>query len=137
MKKEAGLWIDHRQAVIVILSDKEEEVQRINSNIEKTVRDSGAGHDGGGDHKDRQDRFFNNHLNNFYDEVITYLREVDAILILGPGEAKSELQNRMETHGLSDQIVAIEAADKLTDDQIVAEVRRHFRESQHGSNRTV
>jgi stalled ribosome rescue protein Dom34 len=131
MKKEAGLWIDHRQAVIVILSDQEEEVKRINSNVEKAVRDSEAGHDGGGDHIDRRDRFFNNHLNSYYDEVVEYLRDADAILIMGPGEAKSEFQNRMETHGRSDLIVSIETTDNLTDDQIVAEVRRHFRESQH------
>jgi hypothetical protein len=32
MKKEAGLWIDHRQAVIVTLVDQVEEIKRITSN---------------------------------------------------------------------------------------------------------
>ena len=30
MKTLAGLWIDHREAVIVILSDKGEEARRVN-----------------------------------------------------------------------------------------------------------
>jgi len=31
MKKEAGLWIDHRKAVIVIVTDKGEETKEIDS----------------------------------------------------------------------------------------------------------
>jgi hypothetical protein len=41
MKKEVGLWIDHRQAVIVTLVDQVEETKRITSDIEKQVRYSG------------------------------------------------------------------------------------------------
>lgn len=37
MKKEIGLWIDHRKAVIVIVKDGEE---KIKSNMEKHVRSS-------------------------------------------------------------------------------------------------
>jgi len=35
MKTTAGLWIDHRKAVIVVLSDKGEETRVIESNVEK------------------------------------------------------------------------------------------------------
>jgi hypothetical protein len=42
MKKDAGLWIDHRNAVIVILNEKGEETKRINSNMEKHVRFGGG-----------------------------------------------------------------------------------------------
>jgi len=35
MKTLAGLWIDHREAVIVILSDKGEETRRVKSHVEK------------------------------------------------------------------------------------------------------
>jgi hypothetical protein len=42
MKTEVGLWIDHRQAVIVSLVDQVEEIKRITSDIEKDVRYSGA-----------------------------------------------------------------------------------------------
>jgi len=36
MKKEVGLWIDHREATIVILTDGEEEIKHISSNGGKT-----------------------------------------------------------------------------------------------------
>jgi hypothetical protein len=42
MKREVGLWIDHRQAVIVILTDEGEETRLIKSNMEKYVRFSGG-----------------------------------------------------------------------------------------------
>ena len=135
METEMGLWIDHRQAVIVTLVDQVEEVTRITSAIEKTVR-YGASH---GSHDDtteiREDRRFDEQLNRYYDEIASHLREATSILILGPGEAKVELQERLEGHGLRDHIVAVNAADKMTDDQIAAEVRQHFRESQRGAAR--
>jgi hypothetical protein len=42
MKREVGLWIDHRQAVIVILTDEGEEARLIKPNMEKYVRFSGG-----------------------------------------------------------------------------------------------
>ena len=38
MKKQAGIWIDHRKAVIVIISEAGEEIKVITSNMEKHVR---------------------------------------------------------------------------------------------------
>ncbi len=38
MKKELGLWIDHREAVIVTVAADGEEIKRISSDVEKHVR---------------------------------------------------------------------------------------------------
>jgi hypothetical protein len=38
MKKEIGLWIDHRKAVVVIVSDESEEVKEITSHMQRHVR---------------------------------------------------------------------------------------------------
>ena len=122
MNKQAGLWIDHRKAVIVIIKDEEEEVKKITSNMEKHVRFSSE--DGRGE--DVRDRQFENHLNSFYDEVIAYIRDADSIQIFGPGEAKGELEKRLEHAGLKQNILAIETVDKMTDRQIAAKVRERF-----------
>jgi stalled ribosome rescue protein Dom34 len=133
MKREAGLWIDHRQAVIVTLVGQAEVIKRRESNMEKHVRYSGASHpkDQTESHDDSaediRDRRFDDHLSTYYDEVIACLSDVDSILILGPGEAKAELQKRLEDQAPRERIVAIEAADKMTDGQIAAQVRQHFR----------
>jgi stalled ribosome rescue protein Dom34 len=133
MKTEVGLWIDHRQAVIVTLVDQEEEIKRITSNMEKHVRYSGASHANGASesHNDTtengRDRRFDDQLNRYYDEVIACVCDADSILILGPGEAKVELQKQLEGQALGERIVGIETTDKMTDGQIAAKVRQHFR----------
>ena len=42
MNMEVGLWIDHREAVIVILIDGHEQMVVIESNMEKHVRPAGG-----------------------------------------------------------------------------------------------
>jgi stalled ribosome rescue protein Dom34 len=125
MKKEIGLWIDHRKAVVVTITDAGEEIQKIVSGMEKHVRFTAE--DGLGE--DSQDRKFGNHLNSYYDEVVAIIRDADSVQIFGPGEAKGELAKRLENEGLNlnkKRILAVEAADKMTDRQIAAKVRERF-----------
>ena len=125
MKKNIGLWIDHRKAVIVILTEAGEELKKITSNMEKHVRfRSGTGSEDGSS-EDVRDRQFGNHLNSYYDEVIAAIRGADSIQIFGPGEAKGELAKRLEHEGLKAHIFAIETVDKMTDRQVSAKVREH------------
>jgi hypothetical protein len=126
MKSEIGLWIDHRQAVIVMVTDASEVTKRIISNMEKHVRfSSGSSEDGS--QEDVRDRQFGNSLNSYYADVIAVIRDADSIQIFGPGEAKGELEKRLESEGLKGHIVGIETVDKMTDRQIAAKVREHFR----------
>ena len=124
MKKQAGLWIDHRTAVIVLITDEGEEVKKIVSGMEKHVRFAARREGGAGE--DVSDRKFGNHLNSYYDQVIAIVRDADSIQIFGPGEAKGELEKRLEHEGLKAHILAIETVDKMTDRQIAAKVREHF-----------
>lgn len=137
MKSEIGLWIDHRQAVIVVVTDAGEETKHIISNMEKHTRfSSGSSEDGS--QEDVRDRQFGNHLDSYYDEVIAVIRDADSIQIFGPGEAKGELEKRLEHEGLKARIVDIETVDKMTDRQIAAKVREHFGlagEKHHVTNR--
>ncbi|HEY4492448.1 MAG TPA: hypothetical protein VI958_10655 [Acidobacteriota bacterium] len=132
MKKEIGLWIDHREAIIVILTDGGEEIKHITSDNRKHIRYSGSSHsktpEGSKEvtSEDQRDRKFGNHLNKFYDEIIASIRGADSIQIFGPGEAKGELEKRIEREGLKAHILAIETVDKMTDGQISAKVREHF-----------
>lgn len=126
MKKQAGLWIDHRKAVIVIISDDGEEIKTIVSDMEKHVRFSGGDGSEDGSSEDVRDRQFGNHLNSYYDQVIAVVRNAESVQIFGPGEAKSELEKRLKNEGMKDHAVSVEAADKMTDRQIMAKVRENF-----------
>ncbi len=132
MKKEIGLWVDHREAIIVILTDSGEEIKHITSNSGKHIRYSGSSHSKTPEglkevtSEDQRDRKFGNDLNKFYDEVIAVIRDAEVIQIFGPGEAKGELEKRLEHEGLNAHILAIETTDKMTDRQISAKVRERF-----------
>ena len=123
MKTTVGLWIDHRKAVIVFVTGKEEEeIKLIRSDIEKPRSQSGSSIRA----DDLEQRELTEHLNNYYDEVISSLQKAEAILIMGPGEAKGELKKRIERNHLNGREVEVETTDKMTDRQIVAKVREHF-----------
>ena len=124
MKKAVGIWIDHRKTVIVSVTDKGEETSLIKSDMEKHVRYSGAAQEDSAE--DQRDARFTGHLNKYYDQVISRIRDAESILILGPGEAKVELEKRLEGEGLSGRVVGIETVDKMTNRQIAAKVRKHF-----------
>lgn len=124
MKSNVGLWIDHRKAVIVSLTGKEEEIQEIPSDMEKHVRFSGGAQEASVE--DQRDRKFTGDLHKYYDKVVSCIRDADSILILGPGEAKGELKTCLESEALGDRVVGIETVDKMTDRQLAAKVRERF-----------
>lgn len=132
MKTTAGLWIDHREAIVMTLSDKGENTRRILSDVEKQH--------GRIDGKrsvtpfesqlviadDVQQKEFTGHLNVFYDEVVASIHDAESILIFGPGEAKFELKKRLSKSKLDGRIVGIETVDKMTMPQIAAKIRNYF-----------
>lgn len=132
MKTKAGLWVDHRQAIVVIFSATGEEIKQISSDAEKQLRRTGSTPLQGNFEAqkvpadDSRQRVFTGQLNSFYDEVIDCIRDAESVLIMGPGVAKDELKVRLEEKNLGERIACIETADNMTDPQIAAKVRQYF-----------
>jgi hypothetical protein len=132
MKKAAGLWIDHRKAVIVVVTDQGEETRLIISKVEKQpgryggVRSTTSYESQQVPADDSRQRTFTGHLNIYYDAVIAGIRDAESILIFGPGEAKGELKKRLERDKLGGRIVGIETVDKMSDHQVAVKVRQYF-----------
>ncbi len=125
MIKNVGLWIDHRNAVIVFITDKKEETTFIRSGMEKFTQFS-SGSSKVGIAEDPEGSQYQNHLNGYYDEVVKSIRDADAILILGPGEAKGELEARLKLTEPDGYTVSVESAEKMTSRQIAIRVQHHF-----------
>ena len=125
MNKKVGLWLDHNKAVIVSISDTGEERRIITSKMDHYVRYSNSV-PGDGSAEDVRDQRYWNHLGEYYDKVIAHVGDAKSILIFGPGNAKHELQKRLESEGMSDNIVSIDDADSLTDRQVAKRVRERF-----------
>src|SRR5512139_2737331 len=134
MRTKVGLWIDHRKALIVAVTDKGEEIRLIISKVERQPgRSSGIRSTTSYEAQqvpadDSRERKFTGHLNIYYNAVIACIRDAESILIFGPGEAKGELQKRIKKNNLGARIVGIETVDKMTDRQIESKVRQYFRE---------
>ena len=135
MKTTVGLWLDHRKAVIVAVTDEGEEMGLTKSKVEKQLRRSGGSPLEGRYESlqvpadDSRERKLTGQLNIYYDAVIASIRDADSILLFGPGEAKGELQERIEKSKLRGHIVAVETVDKMTNRQIAARSRQFFQEN--------
>jgi hypothetical protein len=142
MKKYVGIWLDHREAFVVYLSNNQpfaagnqEMIERIESDIERRVRLSGGSRsrktpygpqdisvDG------KQENRVKSQLQRYYQEIIKRISDADRILIFGPGEAKIELKKAIEkTTQLAGRIKKVESTDKMTIRQIAAKTREFFK----------
>jgi hypothetical protein len=134
MRTKVGLWIDHRKALIVAITDKGEETRLVISEAEKQpgrfdgVRSTTHYESQLVPADDSRQRKLTGHLNIYYDAVIASIRDAESILIFGPGEAKGELKKHLKKARLDGRIVGIETIDKMTDRQISAKVRQYFQE---------
>jgi hypothetical protein len=132
MKKEVGLWVDHRKAVIVTIENEVEMTREVKSNMEKHVRFSNGAHSKaendpqGSTAEDMRDRQFGNHLGRYYEAIASLIKDADSIWIFGPGEAKVELESRLKEEKIGERIVGIETVDKMTNRQIEAKVQMHY-----------
>ncbi len=125
MSQQVGVWIDHSRAVIVSSSSGRVTTRTVKSDVSGHPHYGGQ-QDGGGEKK--YEERHRAHLDRYYDDVIDQMGVPDALLIVGPGEAKLELKGRLSrSKTLAALSVAVEAADKLTDAQVVAKVKEHFR----------
>src|SRR5271166_1804576 len=132
VKQQAGVWIDHRKALIVMVTPDGEHTALVISHVEKH-----PSRDGGSPPKasyeplqvpadDRRQRALTKHLNAYYEAVIAAIRGAESIYLFGPGESKGELKKRLTKEKLGKRLAALETADKMTDRQVIAKVRKFF-----------
>jgi hypothetical protein len=134
MSSKCGLWIDHRDAVIVLVGPAAEvRTMHLESHVEKHPEREGDSPLKGPyearqvPRDDRRQMALSGKLNVSYDAVIKVVGDVEALLIFGPGEAKGELRKRLEKHKLGGRIAGVETTDKMTDAQIAAKVCEYFK----------
>lgn len=131
--RQLGIWIDRRHALLVTLGADGTTATRIESEVEPHFRLSGGSRsaspfapqdvaaDGKADARRRKQ------LRDYYRRVIEQLRDADTLYIFGPGEARAELEKELrKAKGLRVEIAAIEPADRMTDRQVAAAVRRFY-----------
>jgi len=133
MKPRTGLWIDHSKAILVSVDGDTVSTRTIESEVGKRVRAKGGARSGGtpygpqdATYEARRDRKYEHHLAQYYDQVASAIRGTGAVLIMGPGQAKSELKSKLVETGIGETHIEMEASDKLTEPQIVEKVKNHY-----------
>jgi hypothetical protein len=134
METKAGVWIDHKQAIVVLVMDADKEIKKIAFDIGQPIRSAG-GSRSKNPYKPKEfvaedtlQRRLGNDRDNYYDDVITAMRGAKSIFVLGPGEAKGEFLKRLQSKKLRGVDIELETVDKMTDRQIAAKVGEHFAE---------
>jgi hypothetical protein len=131
MNTHAGVWIDHKRAVIAVAGRNTTTV--VESDVPGHTRFTGGGghpdgssSQGGGSERKSEERN-RNALDQYFDEVIKALGHAEALLIFGPGEAKQQLVERLgHVTTRPKPAITMDTADKLTDAQIIAKVSKYF-----------
>jgi stalled ribosome rescue protein Dom34 len=125
MNKKVGLWISRTKAVIVSIENNIEARRIITSDMGNYVLYSTVV-PGDGKPENIRDRRFWNRLNEYYAQIIAYIRDAGEIQVFGPEEAKYELQKHLENEGLAAHIISLEDAGKMTDLEIITRVQNRF-----------
>ena len=133
MNHKVGIWIDHRKAVLVFVSAGQVTAKTVESKVGPHTRYSGRAASATPDSPQagRGEKRYEEHnrqsLDRYYDEVIGQIGRPDALLIFGPGEAKLQLKERLShAKALSEVVIETESTDKLTDSEIVEQVKEHY-----------
>jgi hypothetical protein len=131
--RKVGVWIDHRQAVIVTFEGDDVAVHTLESNLDGRTRPAGGSRsvtpygpqdvikEGAGE------RRFAQQLRAYYADVLAHIGEAGVIYAFGPARARYELIEAVDASP-AHRNTSTETApsDKLTNPQIVAHVKEHF-----------
>ncbi|MBW2514444.1 MAG: hypothetical protein JRE21_07725 [Deltaproteobacteria bacterium] len=142
MKKLVGIWLDRQRATVVSLiknepftNDMQTVIENIESNVEPRLRLSGGSRsrktpygpqdiavDGKQESRTKQQ------MRLYFRNIIAVINDAKKIFIMGPGETRGELKRSLEKNSqLGDRIIKVEAADKMTQNQIVAKVKNVYK----------
>jgi hypothetical protein len=72
------------------------------------------------------DRRFHDHLQKYYQQVISAVSGAERLLVFGNGQAKYEFEKQLKRSRRRVPRMRIETADKMTERQIAAKVRKYF-----------
>jgi hypothetical protein len=135
MEKLVGIWIDTKKAIIVSFEGhKEEKIIEIDSEVENNVHHNKAGDKGifsGTHHSDSETKFDNREkeqMNYYLKAVINQIKDSDYLYIFGPAETKIKLEHKIRDEKSlgTIKLKAVETADKMTLNEIVAKVKDFY-----------
>jgi len=120
-QKKVGIWMDHLNANLIDLEATDGN-RTITSKFNYDVQDEAIRKSENGMHNKRQQL-----TEDYYKEIADVILMYNHVLLFGPTNAKTELYNYiMEDLRFKDIKFTVEPADKMTDNQKDAFVKKYF-----------
>ena len=130
--KKVGIWIDKKMAKIVSIEGQQENIETLTSGIESFRAKGGSGTKlKGGPQDVVQDSKYlereKHQIAAFVKDIVPKIKNANTIVILGPAQMGMKLKDELsKKHGpLHEKVVAVEKADNMTDNQLIAWVRNY------------
>ncbi len=131
---KAGVWLDNHKAFVVYLDNGKETLLRLDSEVEDYHPRGGsrtsapyASHDAISESRLLARRKLQ--LQRYYNAILAKIKSCDAFYLFGPAGAKTGLEKAISNDPkLKPKLAKVEAADSMTENQIVAQTRAFYNE---------
>lgn len=137
MKKQSGIWIDRKKAVIVRLIGKGQELKIVDSSIEGRERVPGEKKMFARfnyqfpNFKSKKEKRDAHEIHNYLKRVVDEIKDTDEVVIFGPAQMKTELEKYILDESSHLPVIRrVETTDDMTENEKVAWVKNFFHESQ-------
>ncbi len=128
IENRIGIWIDHKHAYLFKISADGSEMEDQKSEIHIPDEENLIRFDRDPfSQSEKQHHELSEEL-KYFKKIIEILKNEDYVYLFGPGNAKIELNNIIDKEGkhFPCKVLAIETADKLTQNQMLQKVNKYF-----------
>jgi len=133
LKPYLGVWVDHREVYLIWADeDGRTELRHADAHYPEKAKKSYQATSGGGAFggvaphatlAEKQKR----EARRFYERVFKAIRNAENVYIFGPGQARKELLRRLQEHkDFNGRVRGVEGAERMSEAQMAARVRRFF-----------
>ena len=133
MIKQTGIWIDKEKAYLINIAEGKHNIKTIESDISIRERFEGEGKEYGrfGGQFLSMENKKNNRIKKqsveYLKRIISEINNSDEVVLFGPAEMKTELEKMiLKDNSLKDKLVAVQTADSMTENQLVAWVKEFY-----------
>ncbi|MFT3738970.1 MAG: hypothetical protein QM786_09440 [Breznakibacter sp.] len=133
MKRQIGIWMDTDKAVLINLTNEDEGMTIIESQIETRTRYAGERKPHGKmasmliNPTTKSTNRFRQQQHSYFSNIISKINGASELFVFGPSLVKVEFEKELRKHPLLTSLrVELENKGKLTERQMVAHVRSHF-----------
>lgn len=132
--KKTGIWIDKREAKIVVLGPEGvEDFRVVSSEVDEFNPVGGSGSRAKGGPQDVvQDSKFTERekqqLKRFFVRLAEEVADAEQVVVFGPGQTAGKLEQEWKNSAaqIAERLQGVEKADSMTDNQVKAWVREFF-----------